>query len=132
MQLIGAFKTRYRLRIKNFVKSYLWKNDFADTIFVSNVLWKSVTRQRQVSPVPVPCFYGSACPRFSGKFAAARYTYMVTGNVLKRVTDSGQRVVQQTGYWVGNEQLPNSEILLLLFTAIEFSLVGSSPYTCKK
>ena len=105
----GAFKTRYRLRIKNFVKGYLWKNDFADTIFGSNVLWKSVTRQRQVSQLlyEFPC-YNWYCvstarrdPRFLKKFAAARYTYMVTGNIL-RVTDSRQRVVLQTGYWVGN------------------------------
>lgn len=62
----GAFKTRYRLRIRNFVKSYLRKNDFADTIFRSNVLGKSVTRQIQVSPLLllmlqfVTFFYGAA------------------------------------------------------------------------
>jgi hypothetical protein len=65
----GAFKTRFRLRIKNFVKSYLWKNDFADTIFGSNVLCKSHEAETSFAVAVrilmlqlVLCFYGAARP----------------------------------------------------------------------
>jgi hypothetical protein len=88
----GTLKTRYRLRIKIFVKRYFWENDFADTVFGSNVLCKSVTRQRQITPLLYEFSCYSWCcfckarrdPRFSKKDAAARCRYKVTGFVLSK------------------------------------------------
>jgi hypothetical protein len=112
----GAFKASYRLRCKNFVKSYLWENNFADTIFGSNFLCKSFTRHRQITPLlyEFSCYssyYVSKArsdQRFSEKDDAARGIKWL-GMYGVRVADSWQRVVLPISCWVGNVQLPNSE-----------------------